>query len=579
VDKARTGIGGVTLALLLAIAPAHAQAPEAATGRAEHHATVAAHDMVVAAHPLAAEAGRAMLRQGGSAIDAAIAAQLVLNLVEPQSSGIGGGALLVYWSAAERKVTSFDGRETAPAAAKPDRFLDDAGKPLGFYDAVIGGRSVGVPGVLRMLTLAHRRYGKLPWSAPFAPAIRLAETGFPISARLAALLALDKTLRRSEPSRSYFYQADGSPKPAGTMLTAPEFAAVLRSIAAKGDEAFYDGTLADDIVKAVRLAPHPGDLTAHDISGYAAMERPPVCGAYRGYRICGMGPPSSGAITVLQLLGLLAPFDLAAVKPPAIEAIHLLAEAGRLAYADRDRYVADGDFVAVPVRGLIDPRYLAQRATLIDRERAMSGPAPAGDPPGSHARDWGRDAAPELPSTSDLSIVDGDGNALAMTTTIENAFGSRIMVHGFLLNNELTDFSFMPVDNGRPVANRIEPGKRPRSAMAPTLVFDAEGKLALVVGSAGGPAIPNDVAKTIIAVLDWGYDLQAAIDLPNDGNRNGATEIEAGKDAAAIAAALTALGHQVRISERPSGLTGIRVMPQGLVGAADSRRDGVALGD
>jgi gamma-glutamyltranspeptidase/glutathione hydrolase len=502
---------------------------------------------------------------------------MVLNLVEPQSSGIGGGLLLVYWSATEQRVVTFDGRETAPAAARPDRFLDGGGKPLAFYDAVVGGRSVGVPGVLRALELAHRRYGKLPWSELFAPAIALAETGFPPSPRLRSLLARDPFLRRSERARDYFYDASGAPRETLVNLA---LAATLRAIAEGGADAFYDGPTAEAIVGAVHSAPvHPGDLAAEDLRGYRARERAPVCATYRGYRLCGMGPPSSGAVTLLEMLGMLEHFDLARDKPPSVAAIHLFAEASRLAYADRNRYHADGDFVAVPLPGLIDRGYLAERARRIDPAHAMTSPVPPGSPPGSGASDGGTDRAPEPPGTSNLAIVDREGNALDMTTTIENAFGSRLMVAGFLLNNELTDFSFVPEEDGKPVANRVEAGKRPRSAMAPTLVFDRDGKLALVLGSAGGPAIITDVAKTIIAVIDWGYDLQAAIDLPNAGNRNGATELEAGPSAATLAAALVALGHKVEINDRPSGLTGIRLSPAGLEGAADPRRDGTALGD
>jgi gamma-glutamyltranspeptidase / glutathione hydrolase len=574
--------GGALSAALLALSlgAAAAQtpaAPEPATGRAPKQASLGRHDMVVAANPLAASAGRDVLRQGGSAVDAAIATQLVLNLVEPQSSGIGGGAFLVLWSAKERRVVTFDGRETAPSAARPDRFIGADGKPLAFYDAVVGGRSVGVPGALRVLELAHQRYGKLPWAKLFAPAIALAEQGFPVSPRLSALLERDPYLRRDEPARSYFYAADGTPK---TTLVNPDLAQTLRAIAAGGADAFYRGAIAHDIVAAVAAArSSPGDLSESDLAAYAAKERAPVCGRYRADRLCGMGPPSSGAVTLLEMLGLLERFDLARDRPPSVAAVHLLAEAGRLAYADRARYLGDPEFVPAPIAGLLDADYLKTRTLLIDPAHALPGPAAPGEPRGTHARNWGTDAAPELPSTSDISIVDADGNALAMTTTIENAFGSRIMVRGFLLNNELTDFSFLPEIEGRSVANRLEPGKRPLSAMAPTLVFDRAGRLALVVGSAGGPAIINDVAKTVIAVIDWGYDLQAAIDLPNAGNRNGATEIEAGPSAEALAAALTARGHKVQISDRPSGLTGIRVTPRGLEGAADSRRDGAAFGD
>ena len=566
------------LALLFAL-PARAQAPppEAATVRTEQPASFGRRDMVAAANPLAAAVGRDMLRRGGSAVDAAIATQLVLNLVEPQSSGIGGGAFLVYWSAAEHRVVTLDGRETAPAAARPDRFLGPDGAPLAFYTAVVGGRSVGVPGLLRMLELAHRRFGRLPWSALFAPAIALAEQGFAPSPRLAALLARDPYLKLHEAARSYFYDADGAPK---TRLVNPAFAATLRAIAADGAAVFYAGPIAADIVRTVDAAPgNPGDLTLTDLAAYRARERAPVCGLYRQHRICGVGPPSSGTVTMLQLLGMLQRFDLAKLAPRSIEAVHLFAEAGRLAYADRDRFLADSDFVPVPVRGLLDPAYLAGRARLIDPEHDMVGPAAPGDPPGSHAENWGNGVTPELHGTSNIAIVDAAGNALAMTTTIENAFGSRLMVRGFLLNNELTDFSFLPEDHGRPVANRVEPGKRPRSAMAPTLVFDRSGRLMLVVGSAGGPAIINDVAKTIIGVIDWHEDLRHAIALGDDGNRNGATEIEAGPEAAALAAALERRGHRVKISDRPSGLSGIETTGRGLEGATDPRRDGSALGD
>lgn len=566
------------LALLVLAAPALAQAPpEDATVRSRQQSTFGRRDMVAAANPLAAAAGRDMLRRGGTAIDAAIATQLVLNLVEPQSSGLGGGAFLVYWSAADHRITSFDGRETAPAAARPDRFLKPDGTPLAFYSAVVGGRSVGVPGLLRMLELAHRRYGKLPWRALFAPAIALAEHGFAPSPRLRTLLERDRFLRQSPAARRYFYRADGSPK---MHLVNPALAATFRAIAARGADAFYSGPIAADIVRRVDQAPgNPGDLSLADLAAYRAEERVPVCGLYRSYRLCGMGPPSSGAVTLLELIGMLQRFDLERLRPGSVEAVHLFAEAGRLAYADRDRFLADPDFVPVPVPGLIDPAYLAARARLIDPERAAPGPVASGNPPGSHAANWGNGLVPELHGTSNIAIVDGAGDALAMTTTIENAFGSRLMVRGFLLNNELTDFSFVPEQGGRLVANRVEPGKRPRSAMAPTLVFDEKGRLVMAVGSAGGPAIINDVAKTILGVIAWHDTLQQAIDLPDDGNRNGATEIEAGPEAAAMVAALERRGHKATISTRPSGLSGVLATKQGLEGGVDPRRDGAALGD
>lgn len=555
----------LALAALCAAMPARADAPR--------------RDMIAAANPLAAEAGRAMLQKGGTAVDAAIAAQLVLNLVEPESSGIGGGAIMVLWSAKEHRVTSFDGRETAPQAAKPDRFLDTQGKPLNYFDALVGGRSVGVPGLLRMLDLAHRRYGKLPWASLFEPAIQLAENGFSMSKKLHDELARDRIFTATGAGKSLFFAADGSVKPEGTVLHNPELASTLKVIAAEGADAFYRGAIAADIVTAVTQAPvNPGDMTLGDLNAYEAKERPPICGTYRLYQLCGMGPPSSGGVAVLEILGLLQSFDLRK-QVNNLAAWNLFAQASRLAYADRDRYVADPDFVTAPVSGLLDRNYLAARAKLIDRAHLPPGPVAAGDPPGRHADDWGRDATPEFPSTSNLAVIDRDGNALAMTTTIEFAFGAHLMVRGFLLNNELTDFSFVPEDQGKPVANRVEGGKRPRSSMSPTLVFDAKGKPIMTLGSAGGAAIISDVAKTLVAVLDWHYGMQQAMDLPNISNRNGATDIEATQDADTLAAALTAAGHEVRRTGRLSGLSGIRVTPQGFDGAADKRRAGTALGD
>lgn len=543
------------------------------------HPAIARHDMVVAANPLAAAAGRDMLRAGGSAIDAAIATQLVLNLVEPQSSGIGGGAFVLYWSNAAQRVESFDGRETAPAAARPDRFLEPDGKPIPFMTAVIGGKSVGVPGTLRVLALAHAKHGRLPWATLFEPAIHLAEGGFAISPRLHDMLAAESHLAATEPARSYFYDNDGKPKPVGTRLRNPELAGVLRGIAEDGPDFFYKGKVAHDIVATVTQAPgNPGDISEADLAAYEAKERPPVCGAYRRYRICGMGPPSSGGIAVLQILDLLQRFDLRRMKPMSAEGFHLFAEASRLAYADRDRYLADSDVIPVPVQGLIDPAYLARRSRLIDIRRDM-GRALPGTPSPRHALLWGDNDGHALPSTSHLSIVDRWGDAVSMTTTIENEFGSRLMVDGFLLNNELTDFSFRPEVDGAPVANRVEPGKRPRSSMAPTFVFGPDGKLLLVVGSPGGSEIINYVAETLIAVLDWGYDIQSAVSLLHVSNRNGTTDIEAAPGAETLADALRARGHTVMLREFVSGLHAIERTRRGLEGGADPRREGVALGD
>jgi gamma-glutamyltranspeptidase / glutathione hydrolase len=549
-------------------------APEAASGRSAKTLVTAKRHMMVAANPHAVEAGHAMLVAGGSAVDAAIAAQLVLNLVEPQSSGIGGGAFLVLWSAADRRVSSFDGRETAPMAAKPDRFLSADGKPLGFREAVVGGRSVGAPGALRMLELAHRKHGKLPWARLFEPAIALAEGGFPMSPRLNRLLTGERDLGRDEAARAIFY-ADGAPKPVGAPIANAAFADTLRLVARDGADALHSGALAADIVATVSRA--GGDLSLEDLQNYRAKERPAVCGSYRVYVVCGMGPPSSGGLTVLQILTLLEGVDLAPLEPNSAEAVHLIGEAMALGYADRNLYMADADFVPVPT-GLTDRAYLRDRAALIARNKTFGKAAP-GTPPQRQGLRWGEDASPELPATSHIAIVDADGNALSMTTTIEDAFGSRLMVRGFLLNNQLTDFSFLPEQDGKPVANRVEPGKRPRSSMAPTIVLQ-DGAPVLVLGSPGGSAIINYVVKTAIGVLDWNLDVQRAIDLPNFGNRNvGAIELERGTPLVELKPALEALGHRVAVADFTSGLHAIRIFPDRLEGGADPRREGMAKGD
>jgi gamma-glutamyltranspeptidase/glutathione hydrolase len=555
-----------------------APAPEAATGRTVREADRATEHMVAAANPLAAQAGLDILRAGGSATDAAIAIQLVLNLVEPQSSGIGGGAFLLHWDAGTRALASLDGREAAPAAATPERFLGPDGEPMEFMEAVVGGRSVGVPGTLRLMEVAHERWGRMPWAQLFEPAIRLAEEGFAISPRLAGLVAQDEFLAQDPRARATFFQADGTPKAAGTRLANPAFAQTLRRIAAEGADAFYTGEIAQDIVATVTGHPaNPGDLTLADLEGYRVVERQPVCGEYRVYTVCGMGPPSSGAIAIQQMLDVVETTDMAALGLGP-EAVHWFAEAGRLAFADRARYLGDPDFVSVPVRGLLDQGYLGDRARLVDPRRSM-GEAEAGDPPfQTGLPSMSSDGIEE--GTSHISVVDGDGNAVSMTTTIESAFGARLMAEGgFLLNNELTDFAFVPVEDGQPVANRIEPGKRPRSSMAPTMVFDAFDRVYVVTGSPGGSQIINFVGKTLVAILDWNLDPQVAVDLPNFGSRNGPTELEAGTEAEGWRAALEAMGHEVTVMEMTSGIQAIVVTPAGLVGGADTRREGVAIGD
>ena len=551
-------------------------APEAAGPTATVTGTaIAARHMIAAANPHAAEAGREILRAGGTALDAAIAAQMVLTLVEPQSSGIGGGAFLLHYAAADGAVTAFDGRETAPAAADESLFLDASGQPLGFWDAVVGGRSVGVPGLLRMLELAHEKHGRLPWPTLLAPAIALAEEGFAISPRLHALVSRDRFLAGQETARRYFYGPDGEPKPVGTILRNPELADSLRRIAWGGIAAFYEGPIGADIVATVRgAAGNPGLMTLEDLSGYRAVERAPLCASYRQWRVCGMPPPTSGGVAVLQMLGVLEPFALGELPPNGAGAAHLIAEAGRLAFADRNLFLADADFVPVPVERLLDRDYLRRRADLISLEATMGTAAP-GLPAETAAMPWQEDP----PSTSHLVVVDARGNAVSMTSSIESGFGSRQMVRGFLLNNQLTDFSFRPEADGRPVANRVQPGKRPRSSMSPILVLDETGGLVLAVGSPGGSRIIGYVARALIAALDLGLDPQSAVELPHVVNRNGATDLEFGSAIQGAAPGLRARGHRLNFRDLTSGLHAIRVTEAGLLGGADPRREGVALGD
>lgn len=550
--------------------------PEAATGYAAKPLAHARRFMVASANPLATQAGYAMLKQGGSATDAVIATQLVLAVVEPQSSGLGGGAFMVHYQAAGGALQVYDSRETAPAAARPDRFLRD-GKPIPFNEAVNNGRAVATPGLLRGLELAHREHGRLPWKALFEPAIDIAQHGFAVSPRLHALVAGTPELAAQPEAARYFLAPDGTAWPVGHILQNPQLAQVLRRVADEGPDAFYRGDIARDIVAAVRGHAKPGDLTEADLAGYRAQVREPVCGRYRTYLLCGPPPPSSGPLAVLQMLGMLQQHPMGSFGPGTAQAVHYFSEAGRLAYADRDFYVADPAFVDVPVTALLDPRYLQRRGASIRSDRSM-GTALPGDPAGLlQAR--ARDDALELPSTTHISAVDREGNVVSMTSTIEAAFGSKILVRGFLLNNEMTDFSSSFSDpEGRLVANRIEPGKRPRSSMSPMIVFRA-GKPYMAVGSPGGSAIINYVAKTLVGVLDWQLDIQQAIALPNMGSRNRSTELERGTSLAKLAPALRKWGHEVSEVEFPSGLQGIVIGPSGLTGGADPRREGLALGD
>jgi len=569
-----------TLALLLAAAPAQAlDLPEGASGLTMKPLVTAKNHMIVAAHPLAAEAGLAMLRKGGSAIDAGIAAQMALTLVEPQSSGIGGGAFMLYWEQAAETLTSYDGRETAPSAVTPELFLDKDGNPLSRPEAMHSGLSVGVPGVLAALKLVHDEYGKLPWAELFQPAIALARDGFSVSPRLAKMLAGSDPESFTPSARAYFFDKDGAPRPEGYTLKNPELAETFEIVAREGPDAFYKGAIAADIAEAVQSDPRkPGALSAGDLAAYTAEPRMPVCMPYRGRSVCGAGPPSSGGVAISQVLGILEPFDLGS-DPFTPEAAHLIAEAERLAYADRGRYLADPGFVAVPLNGLLDADYLAERRKLIDPKRAQE-TVTAGTPPVIPLSAFGRDRTKERGGTSHVSVVDDAGDAFSLTTSIESSFGARSMVRGFLLNNQLTDFSFLPEDAaGRPIANRVEPGKRPRSSMDPTMIFGADGDLDYVLGSPGGPGIIMFNLKTIFALLDWQMDAAQAAALLNFGSTQDVVLMEPDPAWDPLAASLEAKGHKVRRMDMTSGEHIIAVTPDGLQGGADPRREGVALGD
>jgi gamma-glutamyltranspeptidase/glutathione hydrolase len=536
--------------------------------------------MIVAANPHASEAGLAILRAGGTATDAAIAAQLVLNLVEPQSSGIGGGGFLIHWNGTAKRLTSYDGRETAPRNILPNVFLTPDGKPRGFWDVVNSGESVGVPGLVAMLARAHARHGKIAWRELFQPAIALAERGFPVSKRLNGLLTERGAEHFATNARAYFFDTAGKPRAVGENLANPAYARVLHLIADEGPIAIYKGPLAQAIVDTVASGGHgrPGALSADDLAGYSAVERPVVCGAYRRYRVCGMGPPSSGGLATVMTLGFLAPHGLG-ITPMRPAAVHLVAQAQRLAYADRDRWVADPDRVSVPA-GLTAPAYLSARGKLIVQGKAAPRAEP-GIPPGLVEKRTGIDATYEIAGTTHLSVVDAAGNAVALTSSIEAGFGSGLMAEGFLLNNQLTDFSFRTHDaEGRPIANAPEPGKRPRSSMSPTIVLDPAGQLFAVLGSPGGSRIPLYVMKSLIGLIDWRLDAQAAADLTNFGSRNGPLEIERDLGGALLPLQMKGLGHEVRQDQMTSGTHIIVVRPgRRLEGGADPRREGVALGD
>ena len=583
------------------------QQPEGTSGYTEKPGWATKKFAVAAANPLATDAGYQVLKAGGSAIDAAIAVQMVLTLVEPQSSGIGGGAFLLH--ASGNQVEAFDGRETAPAAADEKLFIGADGKPLAFYDGVVGGRSVGTPGTVRMLEMAHKQYGRLPWAQLFVPAIQLAENGFKVSPRLNTLLKGEVHLKKDATAAAYFYKADGSPVDVGSVLRNPALADVLRQIAAKGSSALLEGKVAEAIVAKVQShATNPGKLAMTDLAGYQPKKRDPICSDYnaagKAYRLCGMPPPSSGAIAVGQILGILNNTPAATlglvtgtggvpgtVSPaPSADWLHLYTEASRLAFADRAQYLGDPDFVQPPGgswMSLLAPAYLSERARLIQPTGPSMKTAKPGVPGAVKTAYAPMPDQPEY-GTSHISIIDSYGNAIAMTTTIEDQFGSRLMTDGgtgkaggFLLNNELTDFSFAPADaDGKPVANRVQPGKRPRSSMAPTLVFDkASGQLVMSGGSPGGALIIHFTAKMLYGTLNWGLNAQQAIDLPNFASLNGPSILEEKRFSPATVEALRNRGAEVREQTMTSGLQAIQKTPGGFFGGADPRREGLVLGD
>ena len=566
------------LVLLASTQHAIASQAEMASGRSDKPVVQAEKFLAVTAHPQATAAAHQTLKQGGSAVDAAIAAQMVLTLVEPQSSGIGGGGFMLHYSARKSRLQAYDGRETAPASALPSLFLDENDQPLSGAQASADPRSVGVPGLLAMLGMAHRQHGRLPWASLMQAAIELAENGFVISPRLHRLISKDRLICKRNSTRAYFCDDNGQAKPSGSLLQNPLLAGSLRQIASQGPSALQSGPLADALIDMLhKTTPDRAGLTHADLQNYRAVERTPLCRPYRQYRICGMPPPSAGAVAILQMLNMLQQKDIGQHKPDSVEAIHLFSEAGRLAFADRERYIADPDTSAIPLDGLLDNAYLAQRAALIKSETSI-GTALPGTP--ATAPTTGSDAASgERPSTSHMTILDRYGNMVALTSSIADAFGSRLMVRGFLLNSQLADFSFQPFVDGQPVANRVGAGKRPRSAMSPIMVLDRQQKPLLVLGSAGGPNIINHLAQTLLGVLEWQQPLQSAIGQYHYGSRNGLTELEYGQDWSHTMSGLQERGHRIETREITSGLHGIQRHGKYWHSGTDPRREGVASGE
>ena len=531
--------------------------------------------MVVSANPYISEAGNMILAQGGNAVDAAIATALMVSLVEPQSGGIGGGGFILYLNPKENILTSIDARETSSNTTKENQYLDNNDKPLNYGQAVSLGTSVGVPSLLKGLALLHQKYGTLEWKKLFLPTIRLAKEGFIISPRLHTLIVKDPFLLKNTNASRYFFDKDLNPLPIGYLLKNPELAKVLEEVSIHGVEKFYEGEIAKDITRAVNQHLTPGGLNGDDLKQYQPVERKVVCGPYRSWKICGMAPPSSGGITLISMLGILQNFPLSQLDE--IDYLHFLSEAGRLAYADRDRYIADPDFIDIPIDSLIDTKYTKERSHLISKTKSMTKAKPGIF--NQLSVQLGSDSNSELPATSHISIVDKNGQAVTMTISVASAFGSRIMTNGFFLNNEMTDFSFIPKENQKLIANRVAPNKRPRSSMSPTFVFDDQQRLIMAIGSAGGPSIINYVAKTITGVLDRKLNIQEAIDYPNIGSRNQETELEKGTYVERYAEELQLKGHPLLIREMNSGTQGIWINGEGLWGGVDGRREGVAIGN
>lgn len=556
-------------------------APEPATPVSQGQGASGSRYMIVTSHPEATKAGEYVLKSGGGAVDAAVAVQLVLGLVEPQSSGIGGGGFTLYYDAASKQVYSFDGRETAPKSAGRYLFTDEHGKPMEFYDAAIGGRAVGVPGMMRLLEMVHKRFGRVQWKDLFTPAITLAENGFKVTPRLAAMVDYDydHLSEASMATRLYFLPDSSTPIQAGDILKNAPYARVLKSLATNGAGAFYSGENATTIAKAVRdHMKNPGLISPEDLADYKAIERKTICGTYRAHMICTMGEPSAGGITLLETLGILENFNLVATGKNTPASWHLIAEASRLAFADRNYYLGDPYFVQSPGEMLASKEYTKVRATLINPNKAAE-TVEHGTPAAwqKHQPKIPEPVYPKPPGTSHFVIADPGGNIVSMTSSIEDAFGSRLYIDGYMLNNQLTDFSFTPEIDGKPVANRVEGGKRPRSSMAPVIMFDPQGKPFLMIGSAGGSAIPGYILQRIIGIVDWNMGLKEALDMPNILHRGSTLDIEPTADAG-LEDAMAQYGHPVRVTELNSGLTAIYFKEGTMHGLADPRREGTAAG-